>query len=140
MNIIELVQRIMRSLAALTDVDEGGAINLIAGYEAEFDAVTEKLAKLVRQRAGIDPTEPRASPAVRLNSLRLDANYPQFRKNALWKIIADNRRIMAQLVGPLMEAATKVAVAEAELVLEDERTRRAKADRKKLGPKGLTKT
>lgn len=126
MNILELIQRITDSLAELTEVDEKEAVRLIAGYEAEFDAVTQRIVKLVRQRAGIDPTEPRASPAVRLNSLDLSAYYPQFREDALQKIIVDNRRTLAQLVGPLMEAATKIAVAEAELALEAERSERVK--------------
>lgn len=44
---------------------------------------------------------------------------------------------MAQAVGPLVEAATKVTVAEAELALEEERAERVKEARKERRRNGL---
>ncbi|MEP3156883.1 MAG: hypothetical protein ABJO64_11240 [Nitratireductor sp.] len=130
MKITEMMSEIDCALKEALSMNTDEADALIDRYDVTFDAVQARLIELVRKHAGIEPTHYGDAPAQRLMSLRMDSYYPAVRIQTLEKIIADNRRNIADLMGPLVEAVVKVTVANAELEMEEKRTKRVRSQQR----------
>ena len=130
MKITEMVSKIERALQEVRSMNADEVSSLVDRYDMTFDAVEARLIELVRKHAGIEQTHYGDAPAQRLMSLRMDTYYPAVRIQALEKILADNYRNIADLVGPLVEAVVKVTVANAELEMEHERTKRVRSQQR----------